>query len=135
MESADRIRAIMTALRTSDSVSVAELALAYGVSEMTIRRDLDELAQQGVVRRIRGGALSLMLRGEEPPFGVREREAVEAKRHIGAEVASLLADGEAVLLDGGTTVLEVAKAVRDRRLTVLPLALQAAQELTGAPRV
>ncbi|MEV1206452.1 DeoR family transcriptional regulator, partial [Microbispora rosea] len=73
MESADRIRAIMNALRTSDSVSVAELALAYGVSEMTIRRDLDELAQQGVVRRVRGGALSLLLRGEEPPFGVRER--------------------------------------------------------------
>ncbi|MEW9529521.1 DeoR/GlpR family DNA-binding transcription regulator [Microbispora sp. NPDC049125] len=135
MESADRIRAIMTALRTSDSVSVAELALAYGVSEMTIRRDLDELAQQGVVRRVRGGALSLLLRGEEPPFGVREREAVEAKRQIGAEVASLLSDGEAVLLDGGTTVLEVARALRDRRLTVLPLALQAALELTGAPRV
>ena len=40
---------------------------------MTIRRDLDDLARQGVVRRIRGGALSLLLRGEEPPFGVRER--------------------------------------------------------------
>ncbi|MEU6432137.1 DeoR/GlpR family DNA-binding transcription regulator [Microbispora sp. NPDC046973] len=135
MESADRIRAIMNALRTSDSVSVAELALAYGVSEMTIRRDLDELAQQGVVRRVRGGALSLLLRGEEPPFGVREREAVDAKRRIGAEVAGLLADGEAVLLDGGTTALEVARAVRERRLTILPLALQAAQELAGAPRI
>ncbi|WP_169946753.1 DeoR/GlpR family DNA-binding transcription regulator [Microbispora sp. H11081] len=135
MESADRIRAIMNALRTSDSVSVAELALAYGVSEMTIRRDLDELAQQGVVRRVRGGALSLLLRGEEPPFGVREREAVDVKRRIGAEVAALLADGEAVLLDSGTTTLEVARAVRERRLTILPLALWAAQELASAPRV
>ncbi|GIH71933.1 DeoR/GlpR family DNA-binding transcription regulator [Sphaerimonospora thailandensis] len=135
MESSDRIRAIMNALRTSDSVSVTHLAAEHGVSEMTIRRDLDELAQQGVVRRVRGGALSLLLRGEEPPFGVREREAVEAKRLIGAEVASLLADGEAVLLDGGTTTLEVARAVRDRRLTVLPLAMQAAQELAGAPRI
>src|SRR5690606_6581369 len=57
------------------------------------------------------------------------------KRLIGAEVASLLADGEAVLLDSGTTALEVARAVRDRRLTVLPLAMQAAQELAGAPRI
>jgi DeoR/GlpR family transcriptional regulator of sugar metabolism len=135
MESADRIRAIMNELRTSDSVSVTELAALHGVSEMTIRRDLDELAQQGVVRRVRGGALSLLLRGEEPPFGVREREAVDAKQRIGAEVASLLADGEAVLLDGGTTVLEVARAIHDRRLTVLPLALQATQELAGAPRI
>ncbi|GAA3687295.1 DeoR/GlpR family DNA-binding transcription regulator [Nonomuraea antimicrobica] len=122
-------------MRTHDSVSVAELAVEHGVSEMTIRRDLDELAQQGVVRRVRGGALSLLLRGEEPPFGVREQEAVEAKRRIGAEVAALIADGEAVVLDGGTTVLEVARALVDRRVTVLPLALQAVRVLATAPRV
>ncbi|WP_344885751.1 DeoR/GlpR family DNA-binding transcription regulator [Nonomuraea antimicrobica] len=131
----DRVRAIMNTLRTHDSVSVAELAVEHGVSEMTIRRDLDELAQQGVVRRVRGGALSLLLRGEEPPFGVREQEAVEAKRRIGAEVAALIADGEAVVLDGGTTVLEVARALVDRRVTVLPLALQAVRVLATAPRV
>ncbi len=125
----------MNALRVNDSVSVAELAARHGVSEMTIRRDLDELAQQGVVRRVRGGALSLLLRGEEPPFGVREREAVDAKRRIAQEVAALLADGEAVVLDGGTTTLEVARAVHDRRLTVLPLALRCADELALAPRV
>ncbi|MEU6717276.1 DeoR/GlpR family DNA-binding transcription regulator [Nonomuraea sp. NPDC046802] len=130
-----RLMSIMNALRTQDSVSVAELAAEHGVSEMTIRRDLDELAQQGVVRRVRGGALSLLLRGEEPPFGVREREAVEAKQHIGAEVAGLIADGEAVVLDGGTTVLEVARSLLGRRLTVLPLALQSVTMLATAPRV
>jgi DeoR/GlpR family transcriptional regulator of sugar metabolism len=131
----DRLRAIMDALRVSDTVSVTELAAEHGVSEMTIRRDLDDLARQGVVRRIRGGALSLLLRGEEPPFGVREHEAVEEKRRIAAEIAGLIADGEAVLLDGGTTALETARAIRDRRLTVLPLSLQAAQELSTAPRI
>ncbi|WP_405148354.1 DeoR/GlpR family DNA-binding transcription regulator [Sphaerisporangium sp. NBC_01403] len=131
----DRLRAIMDALMTSDSVSVAELAAEHGVSEMTIRRDLDELAQQGVVRRIRGGAQSLLLRGEEPPFGVREHEAPEAKRRIAAEVARLLADGEAVVLDGGTTALAVAREIHDRRLTVLPLSVQSIQALSDAPRV
>ncbi|MFF5205768.1 DeoR/GlpR family DNA-binding transcription regulator [Streptosporangium sp. NPDC000396] len=135
MESADRIRAIMSALRVNDTVSVTELAVEHAVSEMTIRRDLDELAQQGVVRRVRGGAVSLLLRGEEPPFGVRAREAIEVKRRIAAEVATLLTDGEAVLLDGGTTGLEVARAIRDRRLTVLPLCLQSAHELGTAPRI
>ncbi len=53
MESAERLNAIMNTLRTADSVTVTELAGHYGVSEMTIRRDLDELAQQGVVRRVR----------------------------------------------------------------------------------
>ncbi|MGN9844200.1 DeoR/GlpR family DNA-binding transcription regulator [Nonomuraea sp. H19] len=131
----ERLPSIMKALREQDTVSVAELAAEHGVSEMTIRRDLDELAQQGVVRRVRGGALSLLLRGEEPPFGVREREAVETKKRIGAEVATLIADGEAVVLDGGTTALEVARALTERRLTVLPLALQAVSLLAGAPRV
>ncbi|MFC5822501.1 DeoR/GlpR family DNA-binding transcription regulator [Nonomuraea insulae] len=131
----ERVRAIMNTLRTHDSVSVAELATEHGVSEMTIRRDLDELAQQGVVRRVRGGALSLLLRGEEPPFGVREREAVETKRLIGQQVAALIADGEAVVLDGGTTALEVARALVDRRVTVLPLALQPVMLLAAAPRV
>ncbi|MEV7013204.1 DeoR/GlpR family DNA-binding transcription regulator [Streptosporangium sp. NPDC051022] len=135
MEGSDRIRAIMSALRVSDAVSVAELAVEHAVSEMTIRRDLDELARQGVVRRVRGGAVSLLLRGEEPPFGVREREAVEAKRRIAAEVSALLADGEAVLLDGGTTGLEIARAIHDRRMTVLPLSLQSAHELGTAPRI
>ncbi|GAA5058955.1 DeoR/GlpR family transcriptional regulator of sugar metabolism [Thermocatellispora tengchongensis] len=129
------MRSILNALRVNDTVSVAELAALHEVSEMTIRRDLDELARQGVVRRVRGGAMSLLLRGEEPPFAVREREAAEAKRRIGAEVAALIADGEAVLLDGGSTVLEVARALRERRITVMPLALQAVQELAGAPRV
>ena len=94
---------------------------------MTIRRDLDELAQQGVVRRVRGGAMSLLLRGEEPPFGVRERRG--GRRPNGGSPPrspALIADGEAVLLDGGTTALEVARALRDRRLTVLPLSLQSA---------
>jgi DeoR/GlpR family transcriptional regulator of sugar metabolism len=135
MDSPDRVRAIVNDLRVNDSVSVVGLAAQHGVSEMTIRRDLDDLAQQGVVRRVRGGAVSLLLRGEEPPFGIREREATEAKRRIGVEVASLIADGEAVLLDGGTTALEVARALRDRRVTVLPLAMQAASELTTAPRI
>jgi DeoR/GlpR family transcriptional regulator of sugar metabolism len=135
MESSERVAAIMRALRVQDSVAVAELAAEHRVSEMTIRRDLDELAQQGIVRRVRGGAQSLLLRGEEPPFGAREREATDLKRRIGAEVAALLADGEAMLLDGGTTALEVARALHDRRLTVVPLAMQSAHELTGAPRI
>ncbi|GII61178.1 DeoR family transcriptional regulator [Sphaerisporangium krabiense] len=131
----DRLRAITETLMTTDSVSVAALAAEHGVSEMTIRRDLDELAQQGVARRVRGGAQSLLLRGEEPPFGVRAHEATAAKARIAAEVAGLLADGEAVVLDAGTTALEVARAVHARRLTVLPLSLQSIQALADAPRL
>ncbi|MBP2472742.1 DeoR/GlpR family transcriptional regulator of sugar metabolism [Crossiella equi] len=101
---------------------------------MTIRRDLDVLEREGLLRRVRGAAVS-MLAGEETPFGVRVRRHVEAKRRIGAEVASLLDDGESVVLDSGTTALEVARAATARRLTVLPLSLHIATALDGADDV
>jgi DeoR/GlpR family transcriptional regulator of sugar metabolism len=102
---------------------------------MTIRRDLDQLAERGVLRRVRGGAVSLLLRGEAMPFAVREHEAVETKQRIAAEVDLLLADGEAVVLDCGTTTLTIARAIAGRRLTVVPLDLHAANALSGAPEV
>ncbi|WP_283136680.1 DeoR/GlpR family DNA-binding transcription regulator [Rhizohabitans arisaemae] len=135
MESAERLQAIVRVLQTTDSVGVTELAAEHGCSEMTIRRDLDQLAQQGILRRVRGGAVSLLLRGENPPFGVRELEAHESKKRIAASVADLVSDGEAVLLDSGTTTLEIAKRLVDRRLTVVPTSLQSAQELSTAPRI
>lgn len=116
-------------------MGVAELAELTGASEMTIRRDLEVLAGQGVLERYRGGARSLLLRGEEPPFALRAHEGVEAKRRIAAETAALLADGESVVLDSGTTCLEVARALEHRRLTVTPLSLHAVNALTAAPRL
>ncbi|AEW97833.1 MULTISPECIES: DeoR/GlpR family DNA-binding transcription regulator [Streptomycetaceae] len=135
MGNADRLRRITEAVRGAERLSVAELAALTGASEMTIRRDLETLAAQGVLERYRGGARSLLLRGEEPPFALREREAADAKRRIAAETAALLADGESVVVDSGTTCLEVARALRGRRMTVMPLSLPAANALTGAGRI
>ena len=99
-------------LRQRGRVDVAAAAAEFGTAEMTIRRDLDALAQQGVARRVRGGAVSLLMRGEELPFAMREMSAAAAKQRIGTAAAGLIADGEAVGLDGGTTVLETARALR-----------------------
>ncbi|MFF8727157.1 DeoR/GlpR family DNA-binding transcription regulator [Streptomyces sp. NPDC015171] len=135
MSSAQRLRQITEAVREAGRLGVAELAALTGSSEMTVRRDLEVLADQGVVERYRGGARSLLLRGEEPPFALRAQEGADAKRRIAAEVANLIADGESVVLDSGTTCLEVARALRDRRVTVAPLSLHAVNELTAAPNV
>jgi DeoR/GlpR family transcriptional regulator of sugar metabolism len=96
---------------------------------MTIRRDLDALVAQGAARRVRGGAVSLLLRDEEPPFAVRAVAAGDAKGRIGRAAADLLIDGESVVLDSGTTALEVARCLVGRRVTVLPLSLHAASVL------
>jgi DeoR/GlpR family transcriptional regulator of sugar metabolism len=131
----ERLRRIAEAVREAGRLSVAELAELTGASEMTIRRDLEALAEQGVIERYRGGARSLLLRGEEPPFALRAQDGTEAKRRIAAAVAAMLADGESVVLDSGTTCLEVARVLEHRRLTVMPLSLHAANALTAAAQV
>ena len=133
MSNADRHGMIAQAVRESGRTTVQELAELTGASEMTIRRDLDTLAAQGVLERVRGGARTLLLRGDEPPFALRTHEAVDAKRRIAAEVSSLIADGETVLLDSGTTCLELAHLLRRRPVTVMPLSLQAIHVLGEGP--
>ncbi|UXX96404.1 DeoR/GlpR family DNA-binding transcription regulator [Streptomyces sp. AD2-2] len=133
MSNADRHGTIAQAVRETGRITVQELADLTGASEMTIRRDLDALAAQGVLERVRGGARTLLLRGEEPPFALRAHEGVEAKRRIAAEVSSLIADGETVLLDSGTTCLEVAHLLRRRPVTVMPLSLQAVHVFGESP--
>ncbi|MGY4922552.1 DeoR/GlpR family DNA-binding transcription regulator [Streptomyces sp. 900105755] len=133
MSNADWQGLIAQAVRDKGTVTVQQLAELTGASEMTIRRDLDTLAAQGVLRRVRGGARTLLLTGEEPPFALRAREAVDAKRRIAAEISALIGDGESVLLDSGTTCLEVARLLRERPVTVMPLSLQAIHVLSDPP--
>ena len=135
MGSSERLRLITDAVRGAEEMSVAELAAVTGASEMTIRRDLEVLAEQGVLERFRGGARSLLLRGEGPPFALRRQEGIEAKQRIAAEAARLIAEGESVVIDSGTTCLEVATALRNHRITVMPLSLHAANALAGGPRL
>jgi DeoR/GlpR family transcriptional regulator of sugar metabolism len=129
----ERHQSIIDNVRNRGRVGVAELADALGTSEVTIRRDLEELARLGVLRRVRGGAVSLLGQGDELPFAVREMQVGAAKQRIAKVVGELVVDGEVVLLDGGTTALEVAKHFAGRPLTVMPLSLQSADVLAEAP--
>ncbi|MCC8250422.1 DeoR/GlpR family DNA-binding transcription regulator [Saccharothrix luteola] len=135
MKSADRHRVIIERLRSGAQVAVAELAAATGASEMTIRRDLDLLAAGGVLRRVHGGAVPLSPAGVEPPFTARTATANDAKRAIAAAAVELIRDGETIVLDSGTTAVEVAKLLRGRPVTVMPLSLHAVRELLDAPEV
>jgi DeoR/GlpR family transcriptional regulator of sugar metabolism len=135
MDVQTRQQMIMQALRQRSPVLVGELAAALECSEMTVRRDLESLERSGGLRRVHGGATSVFLSAEETPYGIRALESPEAKATIGAAAASLLADGETVILDGGTTAMEVARALRSRRMTVMPLALRPVFELHECPDI
>ena len=126
---------IMESLRQHSPVLVGELAVELGCSEMTVRRDLESLERSGGLRRVHGGAASVVLSAEETPYGIRALEFHEAKAAIGAAAARLLTDGETIILDGGTTAMEVSRALRNRRMTVMPLALRPVFELHECPGI
>ena len=135
MGTSSRLSQLVEILRQQGRVDIATAAISLGTAEMTIRRDLDVLAERGIARRVRGGAVNLMMRGDELPFAMRELDDLAAKQRIAAEVADLIVDGEAVSLDSGTTLLEVSRALVDRRLTVMPLSLHSTMALAGSASV
>jgi DeoR/GlpR family transcriptional regulator of sugar metabolism len=130
MNIAERHQLLLNILAEHHRASVSDLARAVGSSEMTIRRDLEILEARGALRRVYGGAVNALLSGVEPPFAVRVLQDATTKDRLAKAVMELLDDGETVTLDTGTTTVAIARAMKDRLLTVTPLSLHAAFELS-----
>jgi DeoR/GlpR family transcriptional regulator of sugar metabolism len=107
----ERRALILDRLGTQGRVLAADLSEELSVSSDTIRRDLRELDALGLLRRVHGGALPR--HGDAAPFAMRARRAPEAKTSIARRAAACVKDGDVVVLDGGTTTLELARALRD----------------------
>ncbi|CAA7601922.1 DeoR-type HTH domain protein [Acididesulfobacillus acetoxydans] len=107
----ERQEEIRLLLQQHGHLTVAELAKSFGVSDMTIRRDLKHLAGLGLVRREHGKASYLQSAGPDTLFLSRLGEFEREKTAIGAMAASLIAEGEPVIFDAGTTTLAVAQFV------------------------
>jgi DeoR/GlpR family transcriptional regulator of sugar metabolism len=117
-------------------VSVADLSEQFGVSQATIRSDLDALAAQGLLTRTHGGAVTLDPNRLELSFDFRRRLHAAQKSRIGAAAAAMIKDGEAIVLDASTTALAVATQIGDRReLTVLTNGILIAMALIDSPDV
>jgi DeoR/GlpR family transcriptional regulator of sugar metabolism len=130
----ERRQRIFEQIESSGVASVRELARRFAVSGITIIRDLQELEQQGLIRRVHGGAISVRGASYEPPFIARESHQVEEKRRIAEKAVELINDGDSLILDVGTTTLEIAQALKGKHnLTVLVTNLRAAVELANQP--
>ena len=124
-----RLRSIIEVIDDNGAVGVEDLAESLGVSPATIRRDLARLADQGVITRSRGGAMRPDV-GLEVPINYRRGTAVAQKRRIAAAAASLIGEGAIVGITGGTTTMEVARALTPvRKLTVVTNALNVGMQL------
>jgi DeoR family transcriptional regulator of aga operon len=132
---AERLNEIIDRVVENGSVDVLHLAKEFGVSAATIRRDLQTLHGQGLLRRTHGGALPKPA-GLELPIRYKTSRQHREKRAIGLAAATLVKDGDVVGMTGGTTATEVARAFADRRdLTVVTNALNIAAELVSRPNI
>ncbi len=134
----ERQREILNMLQGATKVEVDELAGKMSVSLMTIRRDLAELSEQGLIERVHGGALSpvTLRRGGDLPVVERSKDKAEIKQRIGRATAALIKNGEKVFIGSGSTAAAVAEALTLRRnLTVLTNALNVANTLLDRPEI
>ncbi|MCS7286865.1 MAG: DeoR/GlpR family DNA-binding transcription regulator [Anaerolineae bacterium] len=132
----ERHQLILQLIESKGSVSVSELCKHLAVSSMTIRRDLAELERSGLIRRVYGGAVSARGRSYEPPFLIRSRERRAEKERIGQVAASLIRNGESIALDVGTTTLEIARHLENKRdLTIITPSLHIANVLANKPGI
>ncbi len=145
---AARLSNLLDLLRAQGVVSTTQLADELGVSVVTIRRDLDVLAEEGYVERVFGGArlwpdatlpITVETMGEtetvDEPFEQVLARNSEGKKRIARRAASLVEDGETVFLDVGTTCHELARSLTDRTITVITASLSAVDLLSRAPGV
>lgn len=110
-------------------ISVDALAELTGASAVTIRRDLADLEGHGLLRRVHGGAVAVNLRGTPLPYTLRAAENAEGKAAVARQVARLISDDMAIILDNGSTLVAVADELVGRPLTALCLSLRTAVAL------
>jgi DeoR family fructose operon transcriptional repressor len=104
------------------TVSIGDLASFLEVSEITVRRDLDELHANGYLERVRGGARPLSVREPEPPVVQRAEQQTAEKQAIGQAAIDLVADGDVIVIESGSTTLEFARAIARRTWSNLQVA-------------
>lgn len=134
----ERRRRILKRLAERESVRVQDLAQEFRVSGVTIRGDLDALAALGRIQRSHGGALRRLVATQDAPVAVKATLHHAEKARIGRAALRFVHAGETIILDSGTTTLELAREIRRRALrplTVVTNALNIAQELSGLPEL
>jgi len=135
-----RRQQVLDFVRHHEFARIQDLARQFGVSEVTIRSDVDILARAGGIRRVRGGAMRVVEAVPEVVYEARISSHQWEKRAIGVAAAAMLSPGDSVILDVGTTAMAVADAIADRQdltnLTVFTPGLNIALALERAiPRI
>lgn len=136
MLAAERKLRIVEYVRQHRIATISALAKEFQVHEATIRRDVAEIEQEGLLKRTHGGVIAEQWTHDEPSFYERSTAQLEQKMRIGEKAASLVEDGEHIIIDSGTTTLHIAKRLVHRsNITVVTNDMNVAAELRDASGV
>jgi len=133
----ERRRLILASLGKEGRVTVESLVERFGISAVTVRSDLDALAEAGMLVRAHGGAVKPVETALDSPIAVKQTLHHAEKVRIARAAAQLIQPEETILLDSGTTTFEIARQIQrvNLKITVVTNALNIAMELCGAPQV
>lgn len=130
MVAIERQQKIIEYVKAHQLASVAQLAHEFDVHEATIRRDLSFIEKEGILKRTHGGVKMAHDISSEPEFSTRAFERLEEKIHIGKVAASFIQNGDNIIIDSGTTTLQITDHLRDfDDLTVITNDINIASEL------
>jgi DeoR family fructose operon transcriptional repressor len=135
MFSEERQQNISELLKERSSLRVIALAEIFNVSESTIRRDLQEMEEKGLLTRTHGGAVCIQGTSFEPSFKEKEIEEREQKISIAKIAASMIKDGDTIILDSGTTTLEIAKYIQANKVTIITNSIDIAAVLSNNNKI
>lgn len=132
----ERRNAILEKLQAERRVVVSELSQSYGVSEETIRRDLEKLENDGLAIKSYGGAVINENANVDLPFNVRKNRNVVGKQKIAELVCSVVKDGSTIMLDASSTAVYIAKALKEKKnLTLITNSIEILLEMFDAPNI
>ena len=132
MLAAERRQLILEKLQAEKKVIVSELSEWFGVSEETIRRDLEKFDKEGLVVKGYGGAVLKEDEKGDMPFNIRKKKNMEGKKVIADIIKDLIADGEHIIVDPSTTAVSIVKSLRCKKnLTVITNSIEVLVEMAG----
>ncbi len=111
----ERRNAILAQLSQNGKVIVADLSRDFGVTEETIRRDLEKLDKEGLAKKTHGGAVATDSMKTDLPFSVRKRANVDRKQRIAEKIGEMIHDGDYIMLDASSTAILVTKYIKSRK--------------------
>jgi len=116
----ERRQYILNLINKTGSIKAIDIAKMLEVSELTIRRDLDKLAKNELLKRTHGGAINILSVGHEMKFDVQKEKYIDEKKRIALAASSLIEEGDVILIEAGTTGYQTALNITNRaKLTII----------------